>query len=346
MRRAGLAALIAISLAPAGCTRPQGPAPGPDAHAPAERPRVAYAEAQIAAALAAARSPARVRIALASDAEAARALAAAGVKLDAKAEAFAAFSTPEETVVVGRDETGAVYGALALAERLADEGPAALPLRAPLAEAPAVPIRAANVFLVLPAPGETRWFFREESYWQELLDLMARARLDYLDLHGMYNLDNTVCPNALLYFAKSATYPDIGAPLADREANVKMLARIVEMAKERGIRVGLMSYRMDTSLLAEDKEPPRLDDAAFAVYTREAVRDLSERIPDLARFGFRIGESRHKAAWFRDTFIEGLNHARTGTGLTTRTWLTKKGSSSKPGPRDFATTGLPAGCHV
>jgi hypothetical protein len=290
------------------------------------RSPLVYGNEQLARALAAARSSARVRLTVASDPAAGAILAAlaSGARLDDRAESYVAASFPQETVVVGRDEVGALYGALEIAERLMNEGASALPLRAPISAAPAVPIRGANLFLVLPASGDSRaWWFREERFWTEYLDLLARSRINYLDLHGMYNPDNTLCPNALPYFATSPSYPDVGAPNPEREANLRALARVVEMAKERGMKVGLMSYRSDTSLTA-DKEDEGLQGADLERYTREAVRDLATRIPSLARLGFRIGESGHPASWYAGTFVAGVDDAGGAAGLSTRTWLTKK----------------------
>jgi hypothetical protein len=45
-------------------------------------------------------------------------------------------------------------------------------------------------------------------------------------------------------------------------------------------------------------------------------------------------------------FVHGRPDARSECIKHHTAALDKKGSSSKPGPRDFATTGLPAGCHV
>ena len=163
----------------------------------------------------------------------------------------------------------------------------------PITGAPEMTIRAANPFIVLPAPGETAWWFLDEAYWREYLDMMMEARLNLLDLHGMYNLGNTVFPNALLYFAKSATYPDVGAPIAERERNLAMLNTIIRMAAARGIRVALMSYRADTNLLGDPAPEP--EESVVATYTREAAADIAARASGLWRLGFRIGESGRNA---------------------------------------------------
>jgi hypothetical protein len=254
---------------------------------------------------------------------AAAALAAASVMLDARPESFAILAAADRTWVIGRDATGAMYGAIELAERLRASA-AALPLGQPIFGAPAVAVRAANLFLVLPAPSEESSWFQDLAFWREYLDLLARARMNFLDMHGMYNLDNTLFPNALLYFARSPSYPDLGAPADVRDRNVAVLCAIVDMARARGIRVGLMSYSADLSLTGRSPPQRALDEEELRRYTREAVADLARRVPGLSRLGFRIGESGRDAAWYKDTFIAGVHDAGTKVGIYTRTWGTTK----------------------
>src|SRR4029077_16787116 len=204
------------------------------------------------------------------------ALAATGVTLDTRAESFVLASDPTATRVIGRDPTGAMYGAFELAEDLRLDGASALPLSAPVSRSPNVALRAANLFLVLPASNEKSWWFLDEEFWREYLDMAAHARLDFLDLHGMYNLANTVFPNALLYFATSASHPEIGVASADRERNLAMLNTVVAMATARGIKGGLMTYRSDASPTGDTLTSPP-DDATMQQYTREAAQDLATR---------------------------------------------------------------------
>jgi hypothetical protein len=297
--------------------------PCTDGHQPTDP--VDYGKCAVATALLNARSNAVVQVLLAGNPAADGALSAAGVALDLRPESYVIVPAPGATLVVGRDPVGAMYGALDVAERLRDDGAASIPPATPSTAAPAVSFRAANLFLVLPANGETvaTWWFRDPSFWTEYLDMMASARLDFLDLHAMYDADTTNFPNALLYFGTSPSFPDVGVPQDDRATNVAMLQQIVQWAAARGIRVGLMSYRSDTSLLG-DGNGPALSDSDLGTYTREAVADVARRVPDLARLGFRIGESGHDAAWYAATFVAGVNDAATGVRVYTRTWGTTK----------------------
>ena len=269
-------------------------------------------------------SDAPVQILTADDPMAQAALNAAGVTLAAKSESFQIVPGEGETVVVGRDAVGAMYGSMELAERLRMNGPGFLPVGAPIAGTPAVPTRAANLFLVIREQTEPVWWFLDPDFWGEYLDLLAASRMNFLDLHAMYNLENTIFPNALLYFAHSDSFPDVGVPADEREANLAMLNNIIEMASVRGIQVGLMTYRSDARPTGEG--PPQLPDGSdeLRLYTREAARDIATRASGLWRLGFRIGESGQPAGWYIDTLIAGVQEAGTGVGIYTRTWGTTK----------------------
>ena len=284
---------------------------------------VAYGGCKLELAKARAKSTGNVSVLLATDATATATLAAAGVKLDARPESYVLVPRGDATLVVGRDAVGAMYGALDVAERLDLDGAGALPLRTPVTAAPAVALRGANPFLILPIQGEGTWWFTDPTFWTEYLDMMARGRLNFLDMHGMGNFATTNFPNALLWFANSPSFPNVGVPKAQRDANLAMLDRVVEGARARGIQVGLMSYRADLSPLAE-KEEPELDEPQIEAYTREAVTDLLTRTPGLSYFGFRVGESKRKPEWYTGTFVAGIQAAHTGAATYTRTWLTKK----------------------
>jgi len=283
---------------------------------------LAYGTCVLASALAQV-APLPAQVVLADDPTAAKALADAGVTLPSASESFVILLAGEAPLVVGSDEVGAMYGAFELAERLRLDGVAALGPMAPVVRSPATPLRAANLFLVLPAPGETSWWLLDLSFWRAYLDMMARGRLNFLDLHGMYALDTTLFPNALLYFATSSTYPDVGVPAAQRASNLATLQAVVKMAAARGIRVGLMTYRSDSSPLA-DANQALVNDSELQTYTREAARDLASSVPGLWRLGFRIGESNKPASWYKDTFVAGVRDADSGVSPYTRTWLSTK----------------------
>ena len=283
---------------------------------------VDYARCALDGALAEAHSTARVQVAVVGDAALVGKTDTIARVLDAHPESYLIIPLGDATWIVGRDAVGAMYGALEVAERLRFQGACALPLPEVVRGAPAVSLRAANPFLVLPEQSETDWWFLDEQYWTQYLDLLAHARFNFLDIHGMYDLGSTLFPNALLYFARSPSFPDVGAPAADRERNLAALNRVIALATARGIKVGLMSYNALTSL--DGASADAISDDAVKIYTREAAQDLATRAPGLARLGFRIGESSRPASWYGDTFIAGVEQAGTGVAPYTRTWGASK----------------------
>jgi hypothetical protein len=284
---------------------------------------ISYGECVLAEAKSLAKSSATVTIELISQPGAEQALADRHVTLDARPESYVLVPVPGATLVVGRDPVGAMYGAMDVAERLTIHGASALPLTGVTTEAPTVALRAANPFLVLQLDNEPSWWFLDSSFWETYLDMMARARLDYLDLHGMYNFDNANFPNVLLWFSNSASFPSIGVDPADRSLYLAMLIQIVAAAAVRGIRVGLTNYDTHTSPLLNGVGPTLSADD-LTTYTREATQFLVSRVPGLAYFGSRVGESGQPASWFENTVIAGIQAADSGCGFTTRTWLTPK----------------------
>ena len=230
--------------------------------------------------------------------------------------------------VIGRDEVGAMYGALELAERIRQAGLAAATPSSATRGAPAVAFRAANLFWTVQDAGETEWWFHDPSFWRQYLDLLAHARLDVLDLHAMYDPSTTVFPNALVYLARSTSYPDVGLPAAERDRNLASLNMVVTMAHARGIRVGLMTYQASTRPDGNGSQEP-LDDEALKIYDREAAADLAARVPGLDMFGFRIGESGKPATWYIDSMVAGARQSSPTLPLYTRTWVSNKNDISK-----------------
>jgi hypothetical protein len=292
----------------------------PDGHEPADP--VDYGRCAVAQALAEARSAAPVSIVTADDAAAASVMSDVAPLLDRRPESYAVVEIAGTTWAVGRDAVGAMYAALELAERLRLGGPSALPPASAVRGAPAVSVRGANLFWTLPDTGETAWWFDDEGFWRQYLDLLAHARIDLLDLHGMYDLDSTLFPNVLPHLARSKSFPDVGAASAQRDHNLAMLERVIELARARGIRVALMSYLASTSV--DGRGPEALTDAQLSTYDREAAADVATRASGLAMLGFRIGETGKPARWYIDSFVAGVKAAGTGVLPYTRSWVSNK----------------------
>jgi len=277
---------------------------------------IEYGQCVLTQSMTRAHASANVSVLLASDP------AASAVDVLPSPESYSIVTQGERTLVVGRDGVGAMYGAMDLAERLDQHGAAAFPLASPVKTSPLMKVRAANLFLVLPEPGKA-WWYRDPEFWVEYLDMMARGRFNLLDMHGMYNMENTFFPNVLLYLATSASMPAIGIPRAEREANLAMLNVIIKMASVRGIKVALMNYQVSLSIPGDEKETAE-EKELVPQYTREALADLATRAPELSYLGFRVGETGRPPEWYVSTFVDTLKAVHAKAVAYTRTWLTKK----------------------
>jgi len=264
--------------------------------------------------------------------------------LPSKPESFAIARVGKEIAVVGRDATGAMYGCLELAERIDMKGAPALDIKKPIAQAPAVEFRAVNPFFCLPYSPPARsgsetppttendksWWFLREGYWKGYLDQLARARINWIDLHGMCDIKTTSFPNIYPYFITSEKFPDVGVEPEAAKRNLAMLNKVIRMAKARGIKLALMSYSVGRYTTerwngAGLRKPTSADTPEnLAAYTREVVRKMIEQCPELEMIGFRIGESGQKENFYRKSYIPAIAKAGRSIDLYTRTWGTEK----------------------
>jgi len=266
----------------------------------------------------------KVSVACAGDKLSGAAKSAAKV-LPAKAESFAIARTGNEVAIVGRDTTGAMYGCLELAERLDMKGAKALAMPKPIVQSPAVEFRAVNPFITLPyKENDSNWWFLQDSYWKGYLDQLARARINWVDLHGMYDIKTTGFPNIYPYFITSEKFPGVGVEPAVAKRNLAMLNKVLKMAKARGIKFALMSYSANWNGQGLRKPPYDANEENLMVYTREVVRKMIEACPDLQMIGFRIGESGKKETFYQGSYIPAIGEAGRPIDMYTRTWGARK----------------------
>lgn len=265
---------------------------------------------------------------------------------DRKVEVVVAGSaTPEEfrlrvadgaASVEGSDPNGALYGCLELAERVRMHGADALAGPEVRGE-PFLRDRGLNVFLTLPWNCEknepdydpaaladpARWWFHNEDYWRTLLDQMARSRLNWLDIHGSYDIHTTRFPNLYAYFVRSEKYPLVGIADELRQRNLAQLNHVIELAHARGVRVSLMSY--EARFYTPHNPAPSYEETEEAdyEYTREVVERMIRLVPGLDAIGFRIGESGHGGEFFR-CYLEAVAASGRDIPLYTRSWVTRK----------------------
>ncbi len=243
-------------------------------------------------------------------------------------EAFVLWRRGHIIHVAGSDEVGAMYGLLELADLVRAQGMAraAGALRQPVVKKPFIAFRATNPFLSLPWRGRTweTWWFRSEDFWRKYLDLLARARFNWVDLHGMYDIRRTNFPNIYPYFVESESFPGCGLPPEEKRKNLAMLNKVCALAQDRGIKIALMSYHASWNVNDLPKARYEQSEENLARYTRECVRNLLKGCPGLGMIGFRIGESGRREDFYEKSYLPGIRETGLNIPLYTRTWGANK----------------------
>jgi dienelactone hydrolase len=251
-------------------------------------------------------------------------------------ESFTITRADKHISIAGSDPSGALYGALDLAERILIDGERALTGR-PIESHPYLADRALNLFLTLPWNSDTnepdydlaaltdpaRWWFHDDDYWTTLFDSMARSRLNWLDLHGTYDIHTTRFPNLYAYFVSSPSFPEVGVARGIQDKNLAQLNHVIELAHARGVRVSLMSYEARFYTPHNPKPPYEETEAGDQTYTREVVERAIRGLPGLDAIGFRIGESGHGGAFFQ-SYLDAVKASGRDIPLYTRSWVTRK----------------------
>jgi dienelactone hydrolase len=251
------------------------------------------------------------------------------------AESFTITFKNGAATIEAADANGAMYGAFELAERIARRGAAAIS-GPPVTGRPFLRDRGWNQFLTLPwdyARSDTdydpkalidpaRWWFANDRYWQTLFDQMARARLNWLDLHGTWDTSVTDAPNLYAYFIQSDRFPRVGVAPEIKAANLAQLNKTIRFAHARGIRVSLMAYEARFHTPHAPAPYPE-NEADIYAYTREVVEKMIRQAPELDAIGFRIGESGHGESFF-NCYLEAVKASGRDIPLITRSWLARK----------------------
>ena len=167
-----------------------------------------------------------------------------------------------------------------------------------------------------------RWWFANDGFWRTLFDQMALARLNWLDIHGAWDISVTDAPNLFAYFVQSEKFSKVGVAPEIKAANLRRLNAIIRMAHARGVRVSLMAYEARFRTPHAPAPYPE-NEADLYDYTREVVEKMIRQAPGLDAIGFRIGESGHGEAFF-NSYIEAVKASGRDIPLVTRSWLARK----------------------
>jgi len=257
------------------------------------------------------------------------------LKVSEAPESYALSVPSRQAIVVeGSDAAGAMYGALDLAEQIgwAPGSEFASQIK-PVSKSPFLQVRGINMFLTTQDIDEPEGAFWSDEYWNGYLDMMARYRYNFLDIHGPCDAVTLTFPNGFSYFVSLPDFPEVGVGPERAAKNLARFRQVVRLAADHGIKVGYMNYEApspigpwETRRFGQDERwvpvpqeflrGPRLEE-----YTREAVASFLKQLPELWMFGFRVGESGQPEDFYKKTYLEVLKGAPESLNLYARTWV-------------------------
>lgn len=143
----------------------------------------------------------------------------------------------------GGDERGAMYGALAVAERIRDLPKVSDSFTAPdvpkLEGKPFVHERSVSVYTMNRAYWESRFY--DEKYWTRYFDMLAQDRFNKFLIVFGYENGGFLAP-CYPYFFDTPGYPDVhfnGLSPEQQKKNLAAMTRLIELAHARGIQVAV-----------------------------------------------------------------------------------------------------------
>lgn len=240
-----------------------------------------------------------------------------------ESEAYSITAKEKEITITGGDESGVIYGSLALAENLRNGTP--LQKVKASTEKPNYPFRAIkfdlpwDTYRHSPALDLHYETCRDVKYWEKFLDMMVENRFNALSLWNLHPYP---------FMIKSKNFPE-ATPFNDQEMKEwqDLHHSIFRMAKERGIDTYLIPFNIFVSkefAEAHNVAMNNLEHHHFVDgdtseiikrYTRESVAQVLQEYPDLTGFGLTLGEAmggmtpQEREDWMYETIIEGMRLA-------------------------------------
>jgi len=253
-----------------------------------------------------------------------------------KPESYSVFPASDKhaATVEGSDATGAMYGEFELAEQIAVQrgNDWQAKIRA-VTKSPYLEVRGVNMFLTVQDVDNADGAFWSDDYWQRYLDMMARDRYNFLDIHGLCDPVTLTFPNGFSYFLSLPDFPEVGVGAERAGKNLARFRQVIQMAADRGIKVGYMNYEAPppigpwkTRRVGVDErwqEVPQqvLEGPRLTQYTREAVLSFLKQLPGLWMFGFRVGESGQPEDFYQKTYMAALAELPPTQRVYLRTWI-------------------------
>lgn len=227
-------------------------------------------------------------------------------------------------VISGGSATGALYGCLELADRVAQEGE--LPRGLAFGDAPAYQLRGPAIGLqktkVEPprltyeypiTPERFPWFY-DRSLWEDVMEMMLRERCNVLYLWTGHPFSSLV---------KVPDYPE-AVEVTDEEfqKNKELFGWLTEECDRRGIWVVLKFYSIHIPLPFAQKHGLELlqnhIEPLVADYTRKSIAEFIKSFPNIGLMvclGEALRGNQNKVDWCCKTILPGIRDGIALAGL-------------------------------
>ena len=218
-------------------------------------------------------------------------------------------------LVLGHDQSGAMYGTLDLAEQVRLRG--GLDGVREKVASPGLSFRAIkfnlpwSAYRNTPPTDQHLSVARDLEFWRRFLDMMAENRFNALTLWNLHPFSFMIRP---AHFPEATALDD--AELAAWRSFWKSLFR---MAKERGIETYVVNWNIVVPPeFARAHGVAERNDTSEVVrrYTREAVTQLIDEYEDLTGVGVTLADwmtnmsPKQREDWIEQTFVAGMKAAR------------------------------------
>ncbi len=209
-------------------------------------------------------------------------------------------------ILAGSDDTGLMYAALDLADRIGWTGNGANPFQfaQDVAETPSLKERGVVMFTMNRAYFESR--LDDEQFWVRYFDMLAKDRFNRLVLVFGYEDGGYMAP-LYPYFFDVDGFPDVhvvGLTPEEQARNLKAFKKMIELASERGIQVkpgiwdhiyrgGIQGGGIPAAANGRTPAPGLvwgLNATNLAPYTVAALKKFYETFPEITETQFRMHE--------------------------------------------------------
>ncbi|MBD0725156.1 hypothetical protein B6A10_08190 [Flavobacterium sp. L1I52] len=244
-----------------------------------------------------------------------------------KKEGFQISSQKNFIFIEGFDASGALYGALELADRIKESGQ--LPAEINVKDSPEMVLRGTcigmqkttylegrGVYEYPYTPKSFPWFY-DKALWIKYLDMMVENRMNSLYLWNGHPFASLV---------KLKDYPfAVEVSDEDFKKNEEVFKFLTEEANKRGIWVIQMFYNIILSKPFADhynlktQERERVITPVIADYTRKSITAFIEKYPNvglLVCLGEAMNTVEDDVNWFTQTIIPGVQDGMKALGKT------------------------------